>query len=307
MNSVPSDTLVFNSAEILRWRCLHGASKLLGRFIDGDISKSLEFECRYRRYLAEFGEADSDVVVSTFSKSGTTWMQLILYQLTTCGDMSFDHLFDVSPWVWYAAVRQTQPALTPAPRLLKSHDDYRRFKNGKRGRFIFVTRDGRDVCVSLFHHRKNFKRFEGSFKQHFYDFLYGAEYNWFEHTKRWFENSYGLPIHYVRYEDLKSDFETTVRGVADYLGLQIDDAIIARTVDRCSFSAMKRHESQLGPRNDHFANTAEAPYFVKNPDQFIRRGQIGDGLATLSAEQLEDYRDRFDRSLADFPPLAAYR
>lgn len=301
------DKVAFDPVSILKYKCLHSASRLLSNIAGGKVLKQLEFEYRYRRYLAEFGEADSDIIVSTFSKSGTTWMQLILYQLTTQGDMDFDHLFDVSPWIWYSALRGVQPTKTPAPRILKSHDDYRRFKKLRRGRFVFVTRDGRDVCVSLYHHRKNFKRYEGAFEEFFDDFLAGTEYNWFEHTRLWLENAYDLPIHYVRFEDLKTNFDETVRGVADYLGIRVEHEIMARTADRCSFASMKRHELQLGPRNSHFSNLSESPYFVKNPDQFIRRGEVGEGLATLTNAQLAAYREHFDRSLAGFSLLAAYR
>lgn len=304
MNSEPVHR---SRGRIFQARLQHALSKARLRFLPGAESREVELEYRYRRYLAEFGEADSDIYVSTYSKSGTTWMQLILYQLTTAGSMDFDHLFDVSPWVWYSSIRQTLPAATPLPRLLKTHDDYRRFEKGRRGRIVFVTRDGRDVCVSLYHHRRNFKRYEGCFDEHFADFLHGTDYNWFEHTRRWLENSGRLPVIYVRFEDLKRDFAGTVRKLAATLEIPVNDEIIARTVERCSFASMKRHELQLGPRNSHFAKTEGVPYLVKNPDQFIRRGEIGEGLAVLSHEQLQAYGERFDRSLRPFALLEEYR
>ncbi len=52
---------------------------------------------------------------------------------------------------------------------------------------------------------------------------------------------------------------------------------------------------------------SDAPYEVLRPDQFIRRGQIGDGLEALNEEQLAAYRERFDRTLAEFPMMASYR
>ncbi len=238
----PESEVKVNTRDVAKTRMLHRLSALPCRLFGGRRWKELEFEHRYRRYLAEFGEADSDIVVSTFSKSGTTWMQLILYQLTTRGDMDFDHLFDISPWVWYAALRQVTPAVVPHPRILKSHDDYRRFSKGRRGRFVFVTRDGRDVCISLYHHRRNFKRFTGTFEEHFDHFLHNTEYNWFDHTRLWMENRWNLPILYIKYEDLKRDFEGTVRQLARDLDIPVSDEILARTSQRCSFESMKQHE-----------------------------------------------------------------
>jgi hypothetical protein len=267
----------------------------------------MDFELRYRRYLAEFGESDDDIVVSTFSKSGTTWMQMILYQLTTDGRMDFDHLFDISPWVYYSTLREIAPATTPAPRIIKSHDRYGRFAKGRRGRFVFVVRDGRDVCLSLYHHRCNFKRYEGSFDQHFDDFINGTEYNWFEHIRPWLENASGLPITYVRFEDLKRDFMGTVRAVAADCAIDATETVMARVKERCSFAYMKQHEARFAPRNEHFAGKAGMPYLVRNPDQFIRHGNVGEGVAALSERQLWAYRERFDQSLAGFPLLAEYR
>lgn len=300
------DQVVFEKKKIWSTSAVHALSKLRMGVMGNAASREFELECRYKRYLAEFGEANSDIYISTFSKSGTTWMQLILYQLTTSGDMGFDHLFDVSPWIWYSSIRQVKPVLTPLPRLLKSHDDYCRFKSGRRGRFVFVTRDGRDVCISLYHHRRNFKGFEGSFDEHFEEFLNGNDYNWFEHTRRWVENKYCLPVIYVRFEDLKESFEKTVRHLASLMKIAVTEEVIKRTIDRCSFEAMKHHEFQLGPRNSHFVNAQSAPYHVKNPDQFIRRGEIGEGLAVLSDEQLRAYKARFDRSLKHLELLKEY-
>jgi hypothetical protein len=306
-NSPSNEGVIRSATNIARQRLLHAATRLFARVLSGDRAAELEFEYRYQRYVAEFGEADSDIFVSTFSKSGTTWCQIILYQLTTAGDMDFDHLFDISPWVWYAAMRKVQPAITPEPRILKSHDDYRRFRKGRRGRFIFVLRDGRDVCVSLYHHRRNFKRFEGTFDEHFDNFLIDPEYNWFDHLRPWLENAYGLPIHYVRFEDLKRSFDETVRVMADFCGIDVTEATMARTREQCQFDAMQQHESQLGPRNTHFEGVSDSPYFVKQSTNFIRRGEVGEGLATLSEAQLAAYRDRFDRTLGEFDLVADYR
>jgi hypothetical protein len=304
---VSEPAVVFQTESIIRARRNHALLSGLARLAPMKRLKDLEFEWLYRKYLLEFGEADSDIYVATYSKSGTTWMQFILYQLTTDGALDFDHLFDVSPWIWYSAVRNVAPAKTPSPRLLKSHDDYRRFRPGRRGKVIFVVRDGKDVCVSLFHHRKNFKGYTGSFDEHFQDFLNGRDYNWFLHLRPWLQNGAQLPILYVRYEDLKSDFTGQVLRIAHFIGAHPNEECLLRTAERCSFSAMKEQEHRLGPRNTHFTGRRDAPYYVKNPDQFIRKGDVGEGLTVLSQAQLAAYRERFDQLLGGFPLVESYR
>ena len=305
--NIATENIVFDQPCIARQQWQHRICKAVRTLIPGRWSNDLEFEYRYRRNIAEYGESDADIHISTLSKSGTTWTQLILYQLTTDGDMDFDHLFDVSPWLWYAAQRQVKPAQTPQPRLLKSHDDYRRFKTGRRGRFVFVVRDGPDVCLSLFHHRRNFKRYAGSFEAHFEDFLYGTEYNWFDHLRPWLRNEYGLNMLVIRFEDLKNSFSDTVRTLASFCEVELDEQRLLKIRERCSFTAMKEHESRLGPRNAHFEGVKDAPYEVKHPDQFIRRGEVGEGRACLTTAQLRAYRERFDRTLGDIETMASYR
>ena len=168
----------------------------------------LEIAERYRRYLEQFGSRDSDIWVATFSKSGTTWMQMILYQLTTCGDMTFEHLFDVSPWIYYAALRGIAPADPPNPRILKTHNDYAFMATHSLGKTVYVIRDGKDVAVSWYHHRCNFQGFEGSFDLHFEEFLNDGNYNWFAHVKDWTANRLDRPVIVVKYEDLLEDCET---------------------------------------------------------------------------------------------------
>ena len=49
--------------------------------------------------LANFQARESDVLITTAPKAGTTWMQQILHQLRTGGDESFSSIDDVVPWL----------------------------------------------------------------------------------------------------------------------------------------------------------------------------------------------------------------
>jgi len=265
-----------------------------------------ELTHRYRRYLARFGSRDSDIWVATYSKSGTTWVQMILYQLTTAGDMSFNHLFDISPWVYYAALRQVEPAATPDPRILKTHDDYAFIASATRGRYIYVLRDGKDVVVSWYHHRRNFRGFEGSFDSHFDEFLHGCAYNWFQHVKDWLENPRQLPLLYVKYEELQRDFDATLERVADFLDLTPEMHVLERVRARCRFDFMQAHDNQLGPRVSHFPAGADVPYKIKAAP-FLRKGTVGEWVSVLTDKQLLAYRRKFDEVLGSIDAVADYR
>ncbi len=52
-----------------------------------------------RSYGLNFKPRSDDVFVVTPPKCGTTWMQQILHQLRSGGDMSFDDISDVIPFI----------------------------------------------------------------------------------------------------------------------------------------------------------------------------------------------------------------
>lgn len=49
--------------------------------------------------LANFQPRPTDVLITTPSKAGATWMQQILHQLCSGGDDSFLSIDDVVPWL----------------------------------------------------------------------------------------------------------------------------------------------------------------------------------------------------------------
>ncbi|MCI5130999.1 MAG: sulfotransferase domain-containing protein [Candidatus Electrothrix sp. EH2] len=261
---------------------------------------------RYQQLRAAYGEQDSDIYISSYTRSGTTWTQMILYQLTTNGNMDFDHIFDVSPWLYYSALLEKEPTCPPPPRLLKTHDDYSFFSQQTKGRFVFVCRNGKDVLVSFYHHKINAKGYQGSFQEHFDEFMQNKYYNWFEHVKAWVENKNNFPILYVKYESLKNDFDKTIERIADFCDIPLNTSILERTRERTSFEFMKKHAVQLGPKPEHFRHPETGQYRVKNQAEFIRRGNVGEGEAVLTDQQKKEYYKKFNEVLGHLEFLSEY-
>ena len=111
---------------------------------------------RMRKLMQEFGERDADIYIVTYPKSGTTLMQMLLYQLTTDGNMDFGHIYEVSPWCRYSAYMKTGMSSTGQRRIIKSHDEYETMQGIKKGKFIVVMRDFLDVIPSFHQHIKDY-------------------------------------------------------------------------------------------------------------------------------------------------------
>ena len=252
---------------------------------------------RHQLYFMDFEERESDVFVVTYLKSGTTWMQVILHNMLTDGNMDFNHIYDVSPWPKNQSF-QNEPVENinklPAPRILKSHDEYDFFNEGMKGKIIYVIRDGKDVAVSLFHHNKNYLDPELTFDGNFEEFFTKekAAMNWFKYNHEWLENKRNLPVLYVSYEQLTNDFDTALQRIANYLHVELNEDMVSRIKKYASFEYMKTHESKFG--QVALVDTK------KVYNQFIRNGKIGEGNEQMNTKQKEYFDSRFNQLIAPF-------
>lgn len=245
-------------------------------------------------YFDKLELKESDIYIVTFLKSGTTWMQMILYQMLTDGKMDFDHIYDVSPWISNEAIKGKDPSRInelPEPRIYKSHDPYSKFDPQLKNKIIFVYRDGMDTALSLFHHQKNYNNSKQTFEDTFNNFFMSKEeYNWFTFTKTWLENTNNFNIHYVKYEDLKEKFDESLALIAKFLEVELNEEQIIRIKERSSFAYMKEHESKFG----------EQPLDKRVYNQFIREGQTGKGGDVFNENQKEIFQTQFNQYIKKY-------
>ncbi|MBP6725147.1 MAG: sulfotransferase domain-containing protein, partial [Halioglobus sp.] len=83
----------------------------------------------------------TDIVITPFGKSGTTWLQQMAHTLRTRGDMDFDDISRVCPWIETSTDLGIDLELEQKarPRVFKSHLDADRVPKG--GRYINACRN----------------------------------------------------------------------------------------------------------------------------------------------------------------------
>ena len=162
---------------------------------------------------AQLPVGDKDIFIASFPKSGTTWMQNIVYQLLAAErsqsstnqtkELPLNHISDYAPFYDIDAHWDDQDdGVDGAPRMVAkiraAHETlgYRIFNthlrwdmlphakesnnNQKTGsvKYIYVVRDGRDVLTSFYHHLTNQHvedgGFDGDFEEFFRQFLDGT-------------------------------------------------------------------------------------------------------------------------------------
>jgi aryl sulfotransferase len=120
---------------------------------------------RYRSIIADSGRWDGfafrpgDVVISTPSKSGTTWMQMLCALLIFDGPEFPAPLEEVSPWLDnctrpLAAVTAAYAAQTHR-RFIKTHTPLDGLPLHAEVTYVVVGRDPRDAAISMEHHVAN--------------------------------------------------------------------------------------------------------------------------------------------------------
>jgi len=238
---------------------------------------SILLTARMKKLMQDFGERETDIYVVTFPKSGTTLMQMIIYQMTTNGSMDFGHLYDVSPWSRFSAYFNKVMPSVGERRIIKTHDEYNMLSGIKKGKFIFIIRDGLDVISSLHQHIKDYNNPNVDFK----DLVNRKMSAWFEYNKSWLDNKNGLDILYLNYEDIIENKREAVLKIAKFLQIVIDGPVMARVLQRTSFEFMKQHEMKFGEQPEHW----------KVYNNFIRNGKIGEGKIKFTEEQVKAYRN----------------
>jgi hypothetical protein len=249
---------------------------------------------KLRSPIEEFVPRRDDIFIVTYPRSGTTWMQMILYQLTTAGRMDFPHITKVSPWFERSLKDAAAYDALPSPRVLKSHLSYGKIPKGP-CKYIYVARDGKDVAVSYYHFYTTHMGFKGAFDEFFDRFLKGevGYGSWFRHVRGWGEHRNDANVLFLHYEDLVADLPACLQKISAFCGLSIAAERWPGILERCTFAFMKQHESQFDPL---IAMLYEQGF---QPNSHLRQGRAGTGAEQLSCRQVRRFHKALTKRLGE--------
>jgi hypothetical protein len=221
-----------------------------------------------------------DIYIATSPKAGTTWVQMIVYQLVTGGRGEFDHISQVSPFCEHIMDKQVVARFLealPSPRILKTHTLYHQLRPPKDSKVLFVTRNAGDSFVSLYNHECMYAGMRFDFALFFNALVHGKN-PWSMHLKSWWPHRNDPNVLHVRYEDLSRNLEGEIRRIAAFCGIPIEDARMGEILEKCSFGYMKQHNHKFDFRLS-FYDQGEFH------GGFIRKGGVGSARQQLSPEQ----------------------
>lgn len=266
---------------------------------------------------------ESDIIVATYSKCGTTWTQRIVSMLVF-ESAEPRPIWDLSPWpdarfgppidlLHAEAESQTHR------RFFKSHLPLDALPFYEDVKYLHVARDGRDACMSLHNHLLNFtpearkmlsaiSRNDPKFGDAYPEILEDAGaffHEWisndderqgdpgasFFHVERTYWRERQRPnVLLVHYNDLKADREEEMRRIAAFLDIEIPESLWPQLVDAASFESMKRDgDSLLARAHDLWEG---------GPNRFLNKGTNGRWRDCAAAEDLAAYQAKLDAEVS---------
>lgn len=251
--------------------------------------------------LQDFQAQPDDLLISTYPKSGTTWVSEILDMIYQGGDVQKCQrapIFMRVPFLEFKVpgIPTGLEVLKdiPAPRLIKTHLPLALLPQtllDQKVKVVYMARNAKDVAVSYYHFYRMAKVHPDpdtwdNFLEKFMagEVSYGS---WYQHVQEWWELSHTHPMLYLFYEDMKENPKREIQKILKFVGRSLPDETVDLIVQHTSFKEMK---------NNSKANYSTIPLHVMDHSisAFMRKGISGDWKTTFTVAQNE----RFDADYA---------
>lgn len=254
----------------------------------------------------DFVFRDDDIVISTYAKSGTTWMQQIVSQLLFSGEEGLE-VAEMSPWMDLRVppkeVKLPAVEAQTHRRFVKTHLPVDALVFSERVKYIYIGRDGRDIVWSLYNHHLNANAAwydalnntpgrigsgieppYSSISQYFDNWLEKDGFPFWslwDNARTWWAIRSLPNVHMVHFANLKSDMPGEIRRIAKFIGTPIEESKWENILKHCSFDYMKANATKSVPLGGAF--------WEGGAETFIHKGTNGRWRDALSAEQIMNY------------------
>ncbi len=262
----------------------------------------------------DFNFRDDDIIIATYAKSGTTWMQQIISQMLFSGETGLA-VAEMSPWMDLRIppkqVKLPEVEAQSHRRFVKTHLPVDALVFSPQAKYIYIGRDGRDVMWSMYnHHSKANDLWYDALNntpgrvgppidpppadpvEYFNTWLARDGYPFWpfwENIRSWWEIRDLPNVRLVHFADLKADMPGEMRKLADFLEIEVDPAHWPAIEEHCSFDYMKANATPSVPLGGAF--------WDGGAQTFVHKGTNGRWRDQLSAAESAAYEARAEKEL----------
>jgi aryl sulfotransferase len=262
----------------------------------------------------DFRFRDNDIIIATYAKSGTTWMQQIVGQMLLGPDPELA-VADMSPWLdLRVPPKEVKLPMVEAQthrRFLKTHLPVDALVFSPKARYLYIGRDARDVVWSVYNHHANANdlwyqalndtpgrvgppigRPNPDIRQYWHEWLDKDGFPFWpfwENARTWWAVRHLPNVMFIHFAELKADLPGSMKRIAGFLDISVDSANWPRILEYCSFDWMKANATKSVPLGGAFWDAGA--------QVFINKGINGRWQSVLNADECRVYEERALREL----------
>lgn len=286
----------------------------------------------YRTWISDsrrwrhYDPRPDDIVIATYPKCGTTWMQRIV-GLLVFQSPEPKPIMQISVWIDRRFPQPIEGVIAQIEaqehrRFLKSHLPLDGMPFYDEVKYIHVARDGRDVCMSFHNHCAGYTEHmvAGLNQSGLEDETIGRPYpeplddpaeffhrwitrgevpgqqdgspgmSFFHFERTWWDARHRPNVLLVHYNDLKADLAGEMTRIAHFLAISVDATLWPELVEAASFEAMRRDGPTL--------MSSVSILFKEGSERFFFKGVNQRWRGLVSDEDLALYKAKAEKMLS---------
>lgn len=259
---------------------------------------------------------DDDIIISTYAKSGTTWMQQMVGQMLFGPDPELP-TGELSPWVDLRVppktVKLPEIEAQVLRRFLKTHLPVDALVFSPKAKYLYIGRDGRDVVWSLHNHHLNgneayydvlnnspglvgppMERCDPDIHRYWQTWLERdghPHWSLWDNVRSWWAIRDLPNVKMIHFNDLKRDMRGQMAEIAEFLDIDVNPDSWDEIALYCSFDWMRTNGEKAVPLG--------GAIWEGGVSTFINKGVNGRWQSVLSDAESAEYEARAKAELGE--------
>ncbi|XP_064425615.1 sulfotransferase 1C1-like [Latimeria chalumnae] len=256
--------------------------------------------------IINFQAQPDDVLIASYPKAGTTWIQEIVDMIYNQGDVEKCKRAPTHfriPFLEMVTFPNFPSGLEllskmASPRVIKTHLPFRLVPKSfweHNCKVIYVARNAKDSLVSYFHFDRMVRAQPeaGPWEGYIGKFMEGnlTWGSWYDHVRGFWDQKARHTMLYLFFEDMKEDPKREILKVMKFLDKELPEEVVDKIAHHTTFQVMKDN-----PMANYSSVLDDA--FDRTVSDFMRNGIVGDWKNHFTVAQNEAFDEHYGAKMA---------